>query len=207
MENQKGLAGIWVTILVILVLAIGAVGGYYYFKNKDTKTAPTTPTLTPTATVDMTTWKTYTNKKYGYSIKYPSNWTYREYPDTKNGAGFRLSTSANDVASEVINIAQTARPTSQEALSFENYVKIAATQEIQNYESQVSSTQITTTSGLIGYETTWSVSSLTNNTMTTSLPIAYFNAANKKDTVQVTITDKAYLDTYNNMLTTFNLTK
>ncbi len=204
MENQKGMGGVWVFVLVILALAVGAAGGYYYFKYKGNGATPST---SPTPTASTVTMKTYTNAKYGYSIQYPSNWTYREYPDTQNGAGFRLLSSANDVSSEVITIAQNARPTNQASLSFENYVKIAATQEIQNYTSLVSKEQITTGSGLVGYKTTWKVASMSGDSTTTSLPITYFNAKNAKDTVQVTITDKNYLDTYDSMLTTFDLTK
>lgn len=39
---------------------------------------PTTlPTITPTPTIPATSWKTYNNATYGYSIKYPPDWTAR----------------------------------------------------------------------------------------------------------------------------------
>ena len=67
-------------ILGVFVLA-GAVFGAYKLGQKQvypelgegptpTPVAVATPTLDPTAN-----WKTYTNEKYGYSIKYPAEWS------------------------------------------------------------------------------------------------------------------------------------
>lgn len=52
---------------------------------------PTIPISTPTP--DPTAgWKTYTNKKYGYSISYPINWDVKEFPES---GGYIEVTSLN----------------------------------------------------------------------------------------------------------------
>lgn len=43
-----------------------------------TTTALPSPTLTPIPTLPSTSWKTYTNSLYGYSIKYPPDWTAKD---------------------------------------------------------------------------------------------------------------------------------
>jgi hypothetical protein len=40
-----------------------------------TSTTTTTPSTTTTATDPTAGWKTYTNTKYGYTLKYPSDWS------------------------------------------------------------------------------------------------------------------------------------
>jgi len=58
----------WLLILFIIVLLAGAgfVWYFYYGPGKAAKTTTTPATTDPTAS-----WKTYANKTYGYSIKYP----------------------------------------------------------------------------------------------------------------------------------------
>lgn len=208
-NKQNGLSAIWVILFVVLALILGAIGGYYYSKNKEgkTTTSTVTPTSTSTTTSDETaSWKTYTNSKYGYSIKYPTNWAYREFPDTESGAGLRLTSTASDPANELITIDINARPVSQKSQTFSEYVKTAASSSIQGYDSLVSNTPVKTDSGLTGYETTWKVTTLGSQTETISLPITYFDAKNSSnDTVMVTLIDSKYLEIYNKMIVTFQL--
>lgn len=102
--NEKGLAGIGVVLVVILVALISGGGIYAWQANKSTSekaqlqsqitslqsqlnqqkttpaTTPTTTTPTTTTTTDETAdWKTYTNEKYGYSFKYPKGWIVASY--------------------------------------------------------------------------------------------------------------------------------
>ena len=80
--NQKGFANI--ILVVVIVILVGAVGYFALVKKSEpiaqqptptsTQTiTPTKPPVSPTPTTPSETanWKTYTNTKYGISIKYP----------------------------------------------------------------------------------------------------------------------------------------
>ncbi|MDO8490078.1 MAG: PsbP-related protein [bacterium] len=76
MNNQKGFANI---ILIVVIVAIVAVGGYFAFVKKTepivqqpTPTPATTPTQTPKD--ETSNLKTYSNSDLKYSIKYPTDW-------------------------------------------------------------------------------------------------------------------------------------
>jgi hypothetical protein len=149
-------------------------------------------------------WKTYKNVNYGYAIKYPENWTCREYPDTKTGAGFRPS---NLPGQEYINIDASGTAENIKNMPFDEYVKIAATVEIQNYEKLNSIAKVSTDSGVKGYKTTW-ICNGWHFVKSKSLPITYFdknNAVNQANykSVQLRLDNSKYLDIYNKMLSTF----
>ena len=61
----------WLLIVFIIVLLAG--GGYlgWYFYSKSKTTVP----MIATQTNETANWKTYENKDYGFSIKYPSDYT------------------------------------------------------------------------------------------------------------------------------------
>lgn len=67
--SQKGLA----PILIVLILAV-LIGGYLVYQNQPKPTPSPQPTnqLSP-ASDETANWKTYTNSKYGFSFKYPSD--------------------------------------------------------------------------------------------------------------------------------------
>lgn len=80
-NSQKGFANI---ALIIVIIAIIAVGGYFVFVKKlepVTQQIPPTPTqtssnqLTPTPSSETADWKTYRNTKYSYEIQYSKDWT------------------------------------------------------------------------------------------------------------------------------------
>ena len=74
-----------IIVLAILALIFGTAGGFFGFRYWDKlKTSASTETspspqakvsagLSPSAT-DTSTWQTYTNSQYKFSLKYPSNW-------------------------------------------------------------------------------------------------------------------------------------
>ena len=79
MNNQKGFANI---VLVVVIVAIIAVGGYFVFSKKSqlSNQQPTTnqQTQTPntqTPTKETAGWKTYRNDVYGLEVRYPANWS------------------------------------------------------------------------------------------------------------------------------------
>jgi len=73
---------LWISLIIVIVLAAGFAAWYYL--SGPGKTVATTETTTPTTTTMPTTttaatsttadWKTYTDKTFGYSVKYPANW-------------------------------------------------------------------------------------------------------------------------------------
>ncbi|HUS59959.1 MAG TPA: PsbP-related protein [Nevskiaceae bacterium] len=77
-------------ILGVFIFA-GAVFGAYKFGQKQIQPGPQptpTPVVEATPTPDPTAnWKTYTNTKYGYSIKYPEDWSVTPLDDPAYNRG------------------------------------------------------------------------------------------------------------------------
>ncbi len=160
--------------------------------------------------VKNTGWQIYTNNKFGYSINYPNNWTFREFPDTQTGAGFIPPNSPKDIASECITIDARGTAENKYSVPFDEYVKTAAIEEIQNYQKLNSIEAITTASGLVGYKTTWIYKTMDGQEKT-SLPITYFDNKNIKEldgglkfkTFQIILNSQNCEEVYNQMLSTF----
>jgi len=160
-------------------------------------------------------WQTYVNGKFKYSVSYPKDWTYREFPDTKTGAGFRPLSSTADVSSECITIDKKGTAENEYYTPFDEYAKIAAPVEIQNYEKLHSIEQIKTESGIIGYKTTWIYKTFGGEEKI-SLPITYFEnkkiigsgkAESKYKTVQIILNNENCGEIYNQMLSTFAISE
>jgi len=74
-KSQKPL----VLIMSVLLIVTVAIAGLFYFQiqklSKELSQYQTQPSPTPTATPDPTAdWKTYTDPKGKYSLKYPTDW-------------------------------------------------------------------------------------------------------------------------------------
>ncbi|MCL5411724.1 MAG: hypothetical protein M1150_03215 [Patescibacteria group bacterium] len=79
-NTSKILAGI---VFITLPFIAFFAGTYYQAsitpKSTDNTSVPTSKTSTSSASPSATAnWKTYTNNLYGYSVKYPKDWTYVE---------------------------------------------------------------------------------------------------------------------------------
>ncbi len=81
--NQKGFANI-VLVIVIVAVLVGAVGYFAFVKKSEPITQQPTPTPTQTNTPVSPTptpkngtanWAVYSNTKYNYSFRYPTNFT------------------------------------------------------------------------------------------------------------------------------------
>jgi hypothetical protein len=64
--NQKGLA----PILIVILIALG-IGGYILYQKQYQSLSQQVLQID-----EMSSWKTYTNTKFGYSIKYPDKWEF-----------------------------------------------------------------------------------------------------------------------------------
>ncbi|MBI1974247.1 MAG: hypothetical protein HYS51_00065 [Candidatus Zambryskibacteria bacterium] len=79
MENsQKGFANI---VLIVVIVAIVAVGGYFVFSKKSQE--PNNEQVSPT-----TNLQTYTNNKYGFELKYANSYSLKE-----NNSGISIQSS------------------------------------------------------------------------------------------------------------------
>ncbi len=206
----------WMIIVILVLLLIAAGGTTVYLlnknitlKNQNTQTVAS-PTAAPTAIpAPDTNWKTYTNTKYNFSIDYPSDWGFREFPDTKNGAGFNpLGKPGYPDESESITVSSGQKIGGYDDKSFEEYVKIAGA-GIQNYNELASLKKVTTADGIVGYETTWMVQPMTINGQpptspdSESLPITYFEPPGDKIAlVRISLNKKEDLEIYEKMLIT-----
>lgn len=69
-------------MVLVAVVAIATIGGglYWYMNMKKALVVTPVPVIQPIqpATPDTSTWTTYTNADLGYSLKYPSSWTFDE---------------------------------------------------------------------------------------------------------------------------------
>lgn len=203
-----------VAAVLLLVLAVVGAAAYYYYRPTNTVVKPVaTPVATPAplteATPEPAAWQTYTNAKYGYSIDYPNDWTYREFPSTKSGAAFRLTSEpVNPGINEPITIDVSPKVGNYLDMPFADYVKIAGSQEIQNYEGLLTNKPIVTKDGVTGYQTTWKVSPLASSGSGSgvSLPITYFALpSDQTQLVRVSLNSDEALATYEQLLPTFKL--
>ncbi len=138
-QPKKTSPVIWVVFVILAVLIIGGFGWYAYSTMQPeeevviTPTKKSTPTATstvsPTPTADKTAdWRVYTNKKYGYSIKYPSDWIIKTSGNdilvqNKKGDIYASNEgveSGNKVKGSFITISSANKDNSQ---TLENYLK------------------------------------------------------------------------------------
>lgn len=204
----------WIIASAIVLLLLAVAGGAVFFinqnsiiKNQNTQTIP------DTINDSKANWKTYTNTRYNFSIEYPSNWSYREFPDTKDGASFNpIDKPGYPDASDSISIYVGQKIGNYVDDPLEDYAKIAASVEIQDFGDLASFKKVTTAEGVVGYETTWMVGPFLGREgePSESLPITYFELPNSNTLlVRVTLERDEDLGTYEDMLKTvkFNVLK
>src|SRR2546423_1560041 len=92
MLNQKGFSPVFVILAVVVIIA----GGAYYLGTHQ-NTAPATvsqrsdkpaPTKTVSPLDQTANWKTYTNSKYGFLIRYPGDWSASQATEDSSSIGF-----------------------------------------------------------------------------------------------------------------------
>ncbi len=191
----------WIIISAVVILVVIMSSAVAYFIGKGAAVPTPTPITKP-----VMSWKTYTNTKHNYSIAYPGDWSVREYPDTKEGAAFNPNSKPGYPDNgDAISISVGQKIVNYIDDPFEEYVKIAASAEIQNYGELASIKKVTTTDGMVGYETTWMVQPFLGrgSGSSESMPITYFELPNSKTLlVRVTLGREEDLATYEQMLST-----
>ncbi len=197
--DKRGYSGILLLAIVILGLII--IFGYIRHGR----------ILPSTESPGSAGYNTYINSKYGFSVKYPSSLAVREFPDTKDGAGFRPAGMAEDPVNEVIVVSVLEKSGDLKDESLSEYARVAAVYEIQNYQKLNTYEAVKTPSGAVGYKTTWDVLPLATLDSTpssetkVSLPITYFSLkeATSSSVVQITLNDVNYENQYTEIIDSY----
>lgn len=125
--------------------------------------------------------QTYRNYDFGYSINYPSNLEAKEIKWVREKMGVTLKNKAGEVTVQAMPAG-----TSYAKVPFAEYVKIAASVEIQNFNKLLSIEPFVSEYGIKGYQTYWEVvehQDLDSGDKTETKkvgPIYYFPLKNKR---------------------------
>lgn len=196
MQREKG-NGLLLAVICVAILALVTAGYFFYQNQQLQKLGAASPKEEVAKTVEAKNWKTYTNTKNNFSIDYPADWSVEE------------SDSKNDVSLGSVSVDVGQKSGGYNNTPLEEYAKVAANREIQNYNELVLFKKITTTSNITGYETTWKVQAIMGggSGSSESLPITYFEMpGNKTLLLRVTLDKEVDLSTYEKMLTTVKIT-
>jgi len=107
MSRQRGIVFLPM-LIVILLLGVAGYFAYQYFQPKNQQpnqdqVSPTPISKLPTPITDPTVgWQVYTNKEYGFELKYPSDYFYQENYTTR-GYGTNLIKEFNVILSRIDN--------------------------------------------------------------------------------------------------------
>lgn len=205
--HEHATTSLKVLLLVFCILLLATLGYFVWIQNTSsetsTETAPKVKDKTEeTSTTDtVSSQKTYSNVKHSFSVSYPTTWTYREFPDTKDGAGFRLATSPDDLTGEFITVGYYGRSESAVNQTLEDYAKTFAINEIEGHDKLISADKVTTPSGIVGYLTKWQTSRGTST-------ITVFPTSDGKTTgsIWITLQDSKYATEYETFIKTFSKT-
>ena len=80
-KNQSGFGAVELVLVLVIVILLGVVGWFVYKNHNKTTNSSTTTSSTPTTTSKTTTvqpakqTKTYADSIAGYSFEYPKDWT------------------------------------------------------------------------------------------------------------------------------------
>ncbi|MBU0672839.1 MAG: hypothetical protein KJ732_07430 [Candidatus Margulisbacteria bacterium] len=96
--------------------------------------------------------KVYRNKSFDFSVTYSSQYKIKEFKFEEIQTGAELTEGK-----KTISIRAMGAGTMYDGMSFDEYVKIAASVEIQNFDKLVSLESFVSQAGVRGYKTYWEV--------------------------------------------------
>jgi inhibitor of cysteine peptidase len=97
--------------------------------------------------------KSYKNSDFGFSINYPSGYQAKEIKWARGAVGVELLKNGKGV----LSLQAMPTGTNYAGMPFKNYIKIAASVEIQNYTKLLSIETIVSDYDITGYKTYWLV--------------------------------------------------
>ncbi len=204
--KEKGFVGV---IFLIVVAVIGA--GFFLYKSNYLK-VESIPKEKQDTSPSPSSLIVYKNSIHGFQFEYSPIFAFEKSSDGLNA--YLIPSGAEEPSNEKAILITVRHKTGDEESSktpLTEYAKIAATQEIQNYNSLSSIETITTKSGEVGYKTTWNRSGpvmngvVLNSTDEPSDPITYFSLPKEPYyTVQFYLEDSKYLEEYNQIIATYS---
>jgi hypothetical protein len=218
MLNQKGFGYLYIVLGIIALIIIGYIVNLLIRYNNDVRlneekdrdyqqylqdTASPSATASASPTSQSNSYDTYTNEEYGYSIKYPSEWTAGDGWFTAPGGqpGYGYSNVSIRISEKINNFDNKTRDTD----SLEEYVKKDAGFETGPPRDLLNINKIVTDSGVVGYKVAWKASpwSADKKTYTTFFELP----GNKSSTIQIEGREGDHMEIYDSMLLTFSYTK
>ncbi len=192
LAQNKTTADKW-KFIVVAILGLILVIGIVFLQLNQNQNQNQVPSVPNAMTEEETSsnsevplsWNTYTNTKHQYSIDYPTSWNKTESP-SGDGVSFNPQNSVKtEGMTDEITVYVGQKTMTENELTFEEYVKVAAIQEIQNYNKLASVEPIALSNGSVGYKTTWMVQSIVNNGSgeSESAPITYFQIPGKPNSL------------------------
>lgn len=134
---------------------------------------------------------------FSYAIL--ADWTIEENTEA-DYAVIRNKQEQNIVSVRIIT-----KTDSMKELSFEDYARQAAANEIQGYQSLESIEKIQAENGIIGYKTTWNIQFLGGEEFISN-PITYFEHPFDPDkSIQFSLENAEYIQDYDNIIHTFRI--
>lgn len=213
--NQKGVSKL--TLVVIIFLLAGAAAYLLgrqpesvVIQSKSTPIPTDTPksgattaiTPTPTPTPDVTlSWKTYTNKDGGYEFRYPAAWNVIFHPNTEKGALFGpgAALSGSDGSIEPVGILEPGQSLKDFVKNFNQDIESGSDSETEIIIN--GQTAIVSILPKAGDGTEIKNVSFENKTNVFNISLLYHANLAKYPA------DKAMLDTFDKLLTTFKFTE
>lgn len=77
-NNENATVSLKILLLILAVILVGALSYLVWAQNTVSDTVDNLAMTTKSATVSTANWKTYTNSKSAYTLKYPSDWKVTE---------------------------------------------------------------------------------------------------------------------------------